>query len=170
MSVITGAFLMLFGAVWTGILMTVSRSTASVRGAPAQIGNMLHMMTWLGVVLFAIGAFLLVTGLMRAGKNKKKALLIFQTGTATKGRVTFVDKNYSLLVNNKPIYSIVEFTFQDARGNTITSRKPNVSSDLVIRNQIEVGREVPVKYLPDSPQDNILLLADPSAIPPSAAS
>jgi hypothetical protein len=165
MGTLVGGFLMLFGAVWTAIILTVSRSMGSGPAAAAA-GNMLHMMTWLGVGFFAVGAILLVGGLIGAGKTRKKALAIFEKGVAAKGTVTFVDKNYGILVNNTPIYSIVEFTFQDARGITITSRKPNVSSDLVIRNRIEVGGHVAIKYLPDDPEQNILLLADPSAMQP----
>jgi hypothetical protein len=161
MGIIVGGFLILFGAVWTGILLTVSHATSSAaRGA---VNGVINPMMWLGVVIFAIGAFMLVAGLIRAKKRSRLAMEIFQRGTLVKGTVTFVDKDYSLLVNNKPIYSIVEFTFQDSAGKTHTTRKTGVNSDLVIRNRIEVGGQVAVKYLPENPEANILILKDPNA-------
>ena len=162
MGILVGGFLILFGVVWTGILLTVSHGVSS-SGAPPAIHTMLNSMTALGVVIFAIGAILLIAGLIRRKKSNKLAMEIFQRGTLVKGNVTFVDKDYSLLVNNKPIYSIVEFTFQDSQGQTHTSRKSGVNSDLVIRNRIEVGGQVAVKYLPGNPDVNILLLQDPTA-------
>ncbi len=66
-----------------------------------------------------------------------------------------------MLVNEKPIYSIVEFTFRDSSGMEQTGRKEDVDSDLVIRNRIEVGGEVSIKYLPENPKENILILTDP---------
>jgi hypothetical protein len=167
MGIIVGGFFVLFGVVWTGIAFTVARMTSTAAaGMPHGIMN---GMIGLGVVIFVIGAFMLVTGLIRAKKRNKLAMEVFQRGTLTKGNVTFVDKDYSLLVNNKPIYSIVEFTFQDSAGATHTSRKSGVNSDLVIRNRIEVGGQVAVKYLPENPDTNILLLQDPSATSASAS-
>jgi hypothetical protein len=162
MGILVGGFLVLFGVVWTGISLVVARGAATPH-APAQINILLHSMTGLGVVILVIGALMLITGLIRAKQKRKLALEIFQRGTLVKGNVTFVDKDYSLLVNNKPIYSIVEFTFQDSAGKTHTSRKTGVNSDLVIRDRIEVGGQVAVKYLPENPEVNILLLQDPTA-------
>ena len=160
MGIIVGGFLVLFGAVWTSIAWVVAHKTSSA--APGMVGGIMNGMIGLGVVLFAIGAFMLISGLIRRKKNAKLAMDIYQRGTLVKGNVTFVDKDYSLLVNNKPIYSIIEFTFQDSTGKTHTSRKTGVNSDLVIRDRIEVGGQVAVKYLPENPDTNILLLQDPS--------
>lgn len=43
-----------------------------------------------------------------------------------------------------------------------TSRKTGVESDLVIRNAIQVGSEVALKYLPEKPDTNVLILKDPT--------
>ena len=77
--------------------------------------------------------------------------------------VTFVDNNYNILVGDAPIYSIVEFTFRDSAGQEHTSRKENVNRELVIRNKIEVGGQVNLKYIPTNPDENGLLLMDPRA-------
>jgi hypothetical protein len=71
----------------------------------------------------------------------------------------------SLLVNNKPIYSIVEFKFRDSAGVERVGRKNDVGSDLVIRLKIEVGSKVQVKYLNENPNQNILMLPNPGAGP-----
>lgn len=162
MSVLIGGFLVLFGAVWTVILWMVSRSVAP--SAPASIATMLQSMLWLGYGLAGLGALLLVIGLIGRRGRSKRATEIFQRGTLTRGKVTFVDKDYRVLVNNAPIFSIVEFTFQDSRGDTHTVRKTGVNSELVIRNRVQVGGEVAVKYLPENPDANILVLADLAAV------
>ena len=162
MSVLIGGFLILFGVIWTGIILAVSRGVAN-SGAPAQVNTVMHLMMGVGAVIFAIGVLMLIFGLIRGKKKRQLAMDIFQRGTLVKGTVTFVDKDYSMLVNNKPIFSIVEFTFQDSAGNTHTARKTGVNSDLVIRNKIEVGGQVAAKYLPENPGLNVLLLQDPAA-------
>lgn len=169
MGILVGGFLIFFGVVWTGIILAVSHGISS-SGAPAQVNTTLQLMTGVGVAILVIGVFLLVTGLIRGKKKRKLAMEIFQRGTLVKGSVTFVDKDYSVLMNNKPIFSIVEFTFQDGAGRTYTARKTGVNSDLVIRNRIEVGGQVAAKYLPENPDINILLLQDPAAAGQSSAS
>ena len=167
MSILIGGFFIIFGLVWTGILMAVSHATGAM--APASTIKMLHGMSALGVFFFVLGVILLISGLLKARARSKKARDIFQRGTLAKGTVTFVDKNYSLLVNNKPIYSIVEFTFQDGSGKTHTARKDSVESDLIIRDKIVVGSPVALKYLPESPEQNILILKDPTSSDLSAS-
>jgi hypothetical protein len=157
-----GGFLIFFSVVWTAILLTVSHSVGA--SAPASIANMLRSMVLLGYGLGGFGALLLVVGLISRRSNTKKAMDIFRRGTLTTGNVTFVDKDYSVLVNNAPVFSIVEFTFQDSRGDTHTTRKTGVNSELVIRNRIAVGGQVAIKYLPENPDSNILIMQDPSVV------
>ena len=57
-------------------------------------------------MLFAIGG---IRGRIKGSKQAKENLLIIQTGTSAEGTVTFVDKNYSFLVNQRPVYSIIEY-------------------------------------------------------------
>lgn len=99
-------------------------------------------------VIMALGG---VLGIARGSQKAKLAAQIAQVGTETEGTVTFVDRNYSLLVNNQPIYSIVEYTYKDGFGNEHTNRIENVSTEHVIRNKIEVGGKVRIKYLPGDP-------------------
>ena len=147
MGIIVGLVFIVFGLVMSGIVMSVARNLASAgTGMPEVVTTTLHGVIALGFVMCGVGVLLLVTGLR-----------------------TFADKNYSVLVNGKPIFSSVEFTYQDSAGKPHTGRKDNVNSDLVIRDKIVVGSLVAVKYLPENPDKNILILEDPTANQPRAS-
>jgi hypothetical protein len=104
----------------------------------------------------ALMALFGVLGLVRGSKQAKQDSLIAQTGIEKEATVTFVDKNYNLLVNNRPIYSIVEYKYQDDFGNEYANRVDNVSTDSVIRNKIEVGSTIKIKYLPNDPTKSVM--------------
>ena len=170
MGIIVGLVFIVFGLVMSGIVMSVARNLASAgTGMPEVVTTTLHGVIALGVVMCGVGVLLLVTGLRKAITRSKLAKEIFARGSLTKGTVTFADKNYSVLVNGKPIFSSVEFTYQDSAGKPHTGRKDNVNSDLVIRDKIVVGSLVAVKYLPENPDKNILILEDPTANQPRAS-
>ena len=108
------------------------------------------------------GIFLIIgmIGLARSSKLNKEKLYIMQTGVKTKGKITFVDKNYSLLVNNTPVFSIVEYIYSDKKGNQYTRRIDTISSNIVIRLQIQVGAIVSIKYLANDPSKSVILLQE----------
>ena len=113
----------------------------------------------IGGLFAGIGAIMTLSGLigvMRGAKRSKLAGHIAQTGVETEATVTFVDKNYSLLVNNRPVYSIVEYSYQDELGNEYANRVENVSTDTVIRNKVEVGGKIRIKYLPAEPGQSVI--------------
>jgi hypothetical protein len=115
----------------------------------------------LGGLLGGIGAIMTLGGLlgiMRGAKKAKQDSHIAQTGTETEAAVTFVDKNYALLVNNRPIYSIVEYTYQDELGNEYTNRVENLNTEDVIRNKVEVGSRIKVKYLAEDPGKSVMVM------------
>ena len=99
-----------------------------------------------------------VLGLIRGSKKAKQDNLIAQTGIEREATVTFVDKNYNLLVNNRPIYSIVEYKYQDDFGNEYTNRVENANTNDVIRNKIEVGSMIRIKYLPQDPAKSVMIV------------
>lgn len=115
----------------------------------------------IGGGLAALGLLFMISGVrgnMRATKQQKQIMHIMQTGIATEGTVTFVDKNYALLVNKKPIYSIIEYSYFDGSGTQHTRRVDTIPSDYVIRHSIQVGNKVAIKYAAeDSSQSTILL-------------
>jgi len=114
--------------------------------------------TIVGGVMAVLGLVILVVGRAAGKKREAKAKLIYETGVAAEATVTFVDRNYRVLVNNNPIYSIVEYKFNDTSGVEHVFRKDTVQSELVIRNQVEVGSTVNIKYLAEDPSQNILML------------
>ena len=96
-------------------------------------------------------------------RKKSKAALISATGVLAEATVTFVDRNYRILVNEQPVYSIVEYKFLDTSGTERVFRAETVDAETVIRNQIQVGSTLNVKYLADDPSENILMLENPGA-------
>jgi hypothetical protein len=107
-------------------------------------------------LLFAVGG---VRGMIRGSRELKRKTAIMQTGIEAEGTITFVDKNYRLLVNKQPIYSIVEYTYVDSAGKQHTRRTENVPSDIVIRKQLAVGGKVPIKYSAQNAADSVLVIA-----------
>lgn len=164
MSILIGGFLVLFGLIFFAvgaIPMIIAAASGRLQVWGPQSVYMIFGVV--GLIIMVIGAVILVRGLSTAKKKKALAMLIYERGVPTEGTVTFVDKNYSILVNQKPIYFIVEFKFKDGSGREHVVRKSDVESDLVIRLKIEVGSKVQVKYLNEDPQKNILMLPDPQA-------
>jgi hypothetical protein len=163
-------------ALWAGVILTIfGLGWLITMGAIYALGALTTpdialpwyvLVLWLGpgTVALLLGIILLIFGL-RALKKKRKAKTVIldalQHGVDTKGRVTFVDKNYAITLNERPLFSIVEFEFTDNYGHVFTGRKDQVDSDLVIRNKVEVGGEVDVRYVPEDPSINALLLPDP---------
>lgn len=131
-----------------------------VRDNSAETRNILQYS--IGGGLAFLGLLFVVFGLIgrgRAAKTQKQIMHIMQTGIPAEGTVTFADKNYSILINKKPVYSIVEYTYQDGSGKQYTRRVETIPSDYVIRNKIQVGAKVPVKYASeDASQSTILLI------------
>lgn len=165
MGILIGGFLILFGLIFFFVGGGIGLISDLISGhALTGPQGFVHMVFGgLGLIIFIIGVAMLVGSLARAKKRKALAMLIYERGIPVEGTVTFVDKNYSMLVNQKPIYSIVEFKFRDNSGKEQVARKNDVESDLVIRLKIEVGSKVQVKYLNEDPQKNILMLPDPQA-------
>jgi len=162
MGVLISGFLILFGFIFFcvgGIPLII----AAVSGRPLFTAQNIVFVIFgvAGLIIAVVGLVILLRSRAFVKTQKALAMKIYELGVAAEGTVTFVDKNYSLLVNQKPIYSIVEFKFEDRFGKEHISRKPNVESDLVIRLKLEVGSKVQLKYMNDNPDQNILMLPDP---------
>jgi len=127
---------------------------------PSMFGEMQTLLQYgIGGLFAGIGAIMTLSGLigvMRGAKRSKLDSHISQNGVETGATVTFVDKNYALLVNNRPIYSILEYTYQDELGNEYANRIENISTDYVIRNKVEVGNKIRIKYLPAEPAQSVI--------------
>ena len=106
-------------------------------------------------LLFSIGGLI---GVVRGSKQNKRKQYIVQNGIDAQGTVTFVDKNWSVRINGNPIYSIVEYTYIDKTGYQHTNRINNLNSEIVIRKQIQVGSNIPIKYAAENPWESVILL------------
>ncbi len=165
MGILIGGFLILFGLIFflVGGGIGLIGDLISGRGVAGPMGLSHLIFAGVGGLILVIGLILFLSSFIRLKKKKALAMLIYEQGVPAEGTITFVDKNYSFLVNQKPIYSIVEFKFKDLSGQEQVARKTDVESDLVIRLKLEVGGKVQVKYLAADPKKNILMLPDPKA-------
>jgi hypothetical protein len=164
MGILIGGFFFLFGLIFFLVGGGIGLLSGLLAGKLQFGAASINMVVFggMGLIFMVIGAVMFLGGRAKAKKNQALAEKIFAMGVATEGTITFFDKNYGLLVNNKPIYSIVEFKFRDGSGTERIGRKDNVSSDLAIRLKLEVGAKVQVKYLNEDPEQNILMLKDPN--------
>lgn len=154
--IFVGIILIIVGVIVTQMSATV---VINNRIADPETGNNAKLIVGAGLGL--LGLFFAVVGVIQAikgSKQKKRNQYILYNGVETQGLVTFVDKNYSVLVNKTPIYSIVEYTYEDKNGYQHKRRINNLSSELVIRSQIQVGSTVTVKYLAENPPESVMVL------------
>ena len=147
--------------IGTGIVVYTVIGSAFTGVSSVMPSSMDGLQFWLqyGISggLIGVGTIMTISGMLgfvRGTKQAKQTSHITQTGAPTEAAVTFVDKNYGLLVNNRPIYSIVEYAYQDDLGNEYANRIENVNTDSVIRNKIEVGSKIKIKYLPSDPSQS----------------
>lgn len=149
--------------LWMGIFMGLMLGLLyllGVFGTSQDAGLGFFVFGALSVVIMGIGITLSIREKRLARKNQALAMDLMTNGMPAKARITFVDKNYSVLFNQKPVYSIVEYTFSDHTGRQYICKKDTVDSDSVIRSQIRVGDEVDLKYSPLDPNLNMLLVKD----------
>jgi hypothetical protein len=139
-----------------------SVSIEALESLPFDLGGLKNLLRYvvvgvvggLGVIFILIG----LIGLTRRSKKRKQSSQILQTGADAEATVTFVDKNYSYLVNRRPIYSIVEYTYKDTSGKKYTNRIENVNSEKVVRNKIQVGTKIAIKYSTENPNESVIVM------------
>jgi hypothetical protein len=150
--------------VGVGIIVYFSLETANitVNGVRSNSEGLRKVLQFsISGFLAGLGAFFIIGGLRagaRAARQKEQDLHIMQTGVETEGTVTFVDKNYYILVNKNPIYSIVEYTYKSSSGNQHTNRLDMLSSEQVIRKQIQVGTKIRIKYAAEDSSKSIIIM------------
>lgn len=146
----------------TGVIVSQSHMIVSIQRhrADPETSNIVRYAVGGGVgglgVVFALVALI---GMVRGSQQTKRNQYLVQTGIDAEGTVTFVDKNYAMLINNRPIYSIIEYTYRDGAGNQHTRRIDNANSELVIRKQIQVGAKVAIKYSAQNPGESVIVLS-----------
>ncbi len=152
---VTGVILMA-----VGLLVSQQHGGVSINGSEADPATAQIAIYAMGGGLGGLGAIFTLGGLISlafGSRQAKRNQYIMQTGVDAVGTVTFMDKNYSLLVNNAPAYSILEYTYQDGDGRQHTRRIDNVDSELVIRRQIQVGARVAIKYSAENPGESVII-------------
>jgi len=115
----------------------------------AETEQLANMIVRYGVpgLLGGLGLIFLIAGFAGMGKDSNQNKMMkaaLQYGTETEGTITFVDKNYTLLVNKN--------------GTEHVRKIDNFSSEFVIRYNIQVGNKIKVKYLPNDPSQSVMLL------------
>jgi hypothetical protein len=162
MAFLMGWVFMLFGVIfffggggWSIISAFVSGRLASMQLMP-QLA-----LAGVGFAIWLVGVIFTVCGLIGGKKKKVLDKKISDTGLNAEATITFLEKNYAVLVKKKPIYSFVEFSFRDRGGTVHTGCKSNVSSDLAVRLMLKVGSKVQIKYLKKDPGQNVLILPEP---------
>jgi hypothetical protein len=143
---------------------THNASTTSATSAAASVGIDLGMtmilpsiICWgVGGLLTLFGIFGLLGGMARNTELKE----IAAGGVQANAQITFLDRNYTLLLNNRPVYSIVEYVFRDNMGREIVRRADNIKTDQVIRAGWQVGSMIQVRYLPQNPYKSGIMFAE----------
>ena len=156
----TGLFLLFMAFAMTAMLASVFGSLPEEgKDVVGQLGPMLQI--GVGGVLGLFGVIFVVIGVVGIGRGavrRRTQKAIATSGKITEAEVTFVDKNYHMLVNNKPLYSIVEYKYRDSSGNEYVGKANNVNSDQVIRRQIGVGSRIQIRYSEDDPSQSAFSL------------
>ena len=152
------------GAGFIVYFATNSAKTVTATSAAASVGIDLGLTMLLpSIICWAVGGMLalfgiigLLGGVARNGELKEIAAGGVQTGA----RITFLDRNYTLLLNNRPVYSIVEYVFRDTMGREVVRRADNIKTEQVIRSGWQVGSMIQVRYLPQNPYKSGILSAE----------
>jgi len=159
--VLVGSGLLL---VVIGFITFFTVSSSGAGSAAASVGINLGATLMLpSIICWATGGGLTLWGallLMQGGARRGDLQQIAAAGIETGAVITYVDRNYSLLLNNRPIYSIVEYRYRDGMGREFVNRADNVKTDLVIRNNWQVGSPIKVRYLPANPTKSGIMFAE----------
>jgi hypothetical protein len=140
------------------IIGTAFTSNTAVPESEKYLGPLLQYC--ISGFLTLLASIFLVAGFRAKAREKKEKELydrIMLTGVKAAGTITFVDKNWSIRINSRPIYSIVEYVYKDSAGIQHTNRNNQSNSEWVIRNQIQVGKNVEIKYAAEDPSKSILI-------------
>ena len=114
------------------------------------------------IVLCGVGGLLVLWGglaLIVGRTQQAEANRVLASGVDATAAITFLDRNWSLRVNGQPLYSIVEYRFQDSTGRDFVRRVDNIPSESAIRAGWQVGSQVQVRYLPQDPSKSVIMLA-----------
>lgn len=158
-----GIILLIMGVIFIAAGIFAGQVIGSMMGtapdvAQEAMGMSQNLFTYIFVGVGALMSFFGVISLFRGGRRSQMTKKVLQEGTAGQGQITFIDRNYSVQINNRPVYSIVEYTYQDGMGNQYVNRVTDANTEFVIRAGWQVGTTIPIKYLSDNPQQSALVM------------
>lgn len=158
-----GIILLVMGVIFIAAGIFAGQVIGSMMGSAPDVaqeamGMSQNLFTYIFVGVGALMSFFGVISLFRGGRRSQMNKKVLQEGIDGQGTITFVDRNYSVQINNRPIYSIVEYTYKDGMGNQYTNRVTDANTEFVIRAGWQVGAVVPIKYLSEDPQQSALLM------------
>ena len=163
-----GIILLIVGLILAGagvfafFLIGVVFEGVAVESFPYDLSGLQGILQYgVGALVGSLGALFMLFGLLSlasGSKKRKQDSRILQTGVDAEADVKYVDKNYNVLVNRRPIYSIIEYAYQDSSGKGYTNRIEKVSSEQVIRNQIQVGSRIAIKYSAENPGESVIVM------------
>ncbi len=108
-----------------------------------------------------IGLPFLIMGLKERARNKrekKMRLYILQTGISAKAIITFYDKNWTIRINYKYPYSVVEYTYKDQNGNKYRNRLNEFPTEAAIRSGFQAGVTIPIKFDREDSSKSIIVI------------
>jgi len=116
-------------------------------------------------IVGGLGLLFLLLGIVFLAKSKQNAARlaeILSSGTPAEATVTYVDRNFRIRVNGQPVYSIVEYRYQDGAGMSHVRRITDASTDVVVRSGIAVGSKVEIRISRTDPSKSALILTPAS--------
>jgi len=151
------------GVVFIGAGLFAGNMIGSMLGDAPQIAQesmqlTQNIFTYSFVGVGALLSFFGVISLFRGGRSSQMKKKVLQDGVETQGKVTFVDRNYRVQINNRPIYSIIEYSYADSMGNQYVNRIEDANTEFVIRAGWQVGTPIPIKYLSEDPQKSAVIM------------
>lgn len=158
-----GIMLLVMGIIVIGAGIFAGNAIGSMMStAPGMAQGALqssqNIFTYVLVGIGALMSFFGLISLIRGGRSARMTQQVLANGVPGEGKITFVDRNYRLLVNNRPVYSIVEYVYSDGLGNQFMNRVNNANTEQVIRAGWQVGSSVPIKYLSEDPSKSAIVM------------
>lgn len=155
--------LMLFGLCFMGVglLCWVVIGSALGEVPASEVQSMMVMRYIMAGSFGGVGLLSFIPGVFAFRKGRKEASYrreALENGVDSTGKITYLSPNYSFTINDRPVYTIIEYTYEDSLGYEFTDRINNANSEKVIRAGWQVGSEIPIKYLSNEPEKSAIVL------------
>ena len=167
-----GKIFLIIGIAHFAISMIIIGFTVPLRETLRDIavGNYDIVIDNLGVAFpLAFGLIFTILGIWKYSKGRKEKKLraqlaekLHNSGRQTNATVTYVMPDLRYRVNGMPVFSIMVYQFQDEMGRTYQRKMEDMRTELVILHGIAIGSQIPIKYLPEDPTQNMVYLLVPN--------